>query len=107
MKIIVDECLPHRLAKALSRHDHEAVLVQKAGYGGLKDRALLKEIHGKFDAFVTIDSNLTYQQNLSQNSVGIVVLGALSNTFDDIEPLIPDILKILETLKPGDVAYVS
>ena len=104
--IIVDECLPNRLTEVLSYHGHEAILFQKAGYGGLKDGALLQEIQGKFDAFITIDGNLTHQQNLSENSVGVIVLAALTNTFEDIEPLVPDILRALETLKSGDVVYV-
>ena len=84
MRVIADECLPNRLATALSRQGHEAILVQKAGYSGLKDGALLREIQGKFDAFIAIDGNMTYQQNLLGSRIGIVVLGALSNIFDDI-----------------------
>ena len=62
MKVIVDECLPNRLCRALE--GHRAVLVQKAGYGGLKAKALLNRIEGEFDALITIDGNLTFQQNL-------------------------------------------
>ena len=90
----------------LSKHAHEALLVQKAGYGGLKDGVLLSQIQGRFDAFITIDGNLTYQQNLSEGHIGIVVLEAPTNAFEDIEPLVPSILKALEALKPGDVIYV-
>ena len=67
---------------------------------------LLKQIRGKFDAFITIDGNLTYQQNLSESRIGIVVLGAVTNAFEDIGPLIPIILKVLETLQPGAVIHV-
>ena len=67
---------------------------------------MLKQTRGKFDAFITIDGNLTYQQNLSESRIGIVVLGAVTNAFEDIEPLVPNILKVLETLEPGDVVHV-
>ncbi|CAN5786798.1 hypothetical protein BH24DEI2_BH24DEI2_24650 [soil metagenome] len=107
MKIIVDECLPNRLTKVLSHHGHEAVLVQKAGYGGLKDGALLSAIQEKFAAFVTIDGNLTFQQNLSKSRIGIIVLEAPTNTFEDIDPLVPKILKALEGLKPGSIVHVQ
>ena len=106
MRVIVDECLPNRLTKVLSKHAYEAVLVQKAGYGSLKNGALLRRIQGRFDAFVTIDGNLTYQQNLSEGHIGIVVLEAPTNAFEDIEPLIPSILKALETLKPGHIIRI-
>lgn len=105
MKVIVDECLPNRLCKALRGHD--AVLVQKAGYGGLKDRALLDQIEGEFDAFITIDGNLTYQQNLARRRVRIVVLRALTNSFNDVQPLVPRILEVLATLEPGTVIYIG
>ena len=105
MRVIVDECLPHRLCKALTGHD--AVPVQKAGYGGFKDGALLERIEGEFDAFVTIDGNLTYQQNLADRRIGVIVLGAVTNTFEDIEPLLPRVLEALKTLEPGDVIHVG
>lgn len=107
VKVIVDECLPNRHTKVLFRHGYEAVLVQKAGYGGLKDGAPLREIQGKFDAFITVDGNLTYQQNLSRSQIDIIVLVAFTNTFDDVEPLIPDILRVLGALEPGDVIHVG
>lgn len=106
MRIIVDECLPNKLTKALSVAGHSAVLVQKAGYSGLEDGALLREIQDEFDVFVTIDGNLLYQQNLAANRVGIVVLKASTNAFEDLEPLIPDVLAILETIQPGEVTHV-
>ena len=85
---------------------HSAVLVQKAGYSGLKDGALLREIQGEFDVFVTIDGNLTYQQNLTKSRVGIIVLKAGTNASEDIEPLVPDILATLETIQPGEILHV-
>ena len=96
----------NRLTKVLSKYAREAILVQKAGYGGLEDGALLGQIQGRFDAFITIDGNLTYQQNLSEGHIGIIVLEAPTNAFEDIEPLIPGILKTLETLKQGDIIHI-
>lgn len=105
MKVIVDECLPNRLCKALT--GHEAVLVQKAGYSGFKDKALLEHIEGDFSAFITIDGNLAYQQNLAKYDIGIIVLRALTNAFEDIEPLVPQILRALEAFEPGQVVYIG
>lgn len=105
MRVIVDECLPNRLCKALTGHD--AILVQKAGYSGLKDGALLDRIDGTFDVFLTIDGNLTYQQNLTDRRIAVVVLRAATNTFEDVEPLVNSILEVLQTTKAGDVIYVG
>lgn len=105
MKIIVDECLPNRLCKVLNGHD--AILVQKAGYSGFKDKALLERIDGAFDVFITIDGNLPYQQNLVGRRISIVVLRAVTNAFEDVEPLVPPVLEVLKTLRSGDVVYVG
>ena len=105
MKIIVDECLPNRLTKALV--GHEAILVQKAGFSGYKDKTLLEAIEGKFEVFITIDSSLPFQQNVTEYSFSIIVLKALSNTFEDIEPLVPKLFDVLDELKGGEVLYVS
>jgi len=103
--VIVDECLPNRLCKALTGHD--AILVQKAGYSGLKDGALLDRIDGTFDVFITIDGNLTYQQNLTDRRIAVVVLRAVTNAFEDVEPLVKSILEVLQTVEAGDVVYVG
>lgn len=103
--MIVDECLPNRLCKALTGHD--AILVQKAGYSGLKDGALLDRIDGTFDVFITIDGNLTYQQNLTDRRIAVVVLRAVTNAFEDVEPLVKSILEVLQTVEAGDVVYVG
>ncbi len=105
MRVIVDECLPNRLCKALTGHD--AILVQKAGYSGLKDGALLDRIDGTFDVFITIDGNLTYQQNLTDRRIAVVVLRAVTNAFEDVEPLVKSILEVLQTVEAGDVVYVG
>ena len=99
MRIIVDECLPNKLCKALIGHD--AILVQKAGFSGYKDKALLDSIEGSYDVFITIDNNLSFQQNLNDYQISIVVLHALTNAYEDIESLIPDILLALGSIKAG------
>ncbi len=53
---------------------------------------------GKFDAFVTADQNLKYQQNLTGASVGVVVLAAKSNRLLDLLPLVPRLKEALETV---------
>jgi hypothetical protein len=60
MRIILDECLPKRLTKELPGHD--ARTVQQMGWGGISNGNLLALLGGQFDAFITVDSNLAYQQ---------------------------------------------
>ena len=100
MKIAVDECLPKRLCQALTGHD--AVLVQQLGYSGLSER-----LDGHFDAFITIDQGVSQQQNLEGRAISIVTLSAASNTFEMLEPLVPDLLGVLERLEAATVVRIG
>ena len=91
MRVLLDENLPHDLIAALVGHSISTV--QGLGWDGTKNGALLKRASGLIDAFVTIDGNLQYQQNVSVLPFGIVVVGALSNRVQDVMPLVPEILR--------------
>jgi len=62
MKILLDECVTHKLKPYLD--PHEVSTVRDQGWPGLKNGELLSLAHSKFDVFLTIDQNLRYQQNL-------------------------------------------
>jgi hypothetical protein len=81
--------------------------VQGLGWEGTKNGALLRRASGLIDAFLTIDGNLQYQQNVSILSFGIVVVGAPSNRMRDLAPLIPDMLTALGRVQPGMVEHVG
>lgn len=105
MRVLLDECLPKRLKSLLVGHDVRTV--PEAGWAGMKNGELIKLAAGQFDAFITIDSNLVYQQNLEAVSFGVVVLTARSNRLADLQPLAPRILEALSTLKPGQLVRVG
>ena len=104
MRILIDECLNWRLARALSAH--YAVSAQKMGWGGLKNGVLLAEAEKQFDVFLTGDRNLSFQQNVTQCHIAVVVLHAPSTQLHHTLPLIPKVLALLPTLRPGQVADV-
>jgi hypothetical protein len=105
VRVLLDENLPHDLIAALV--GHSVSTVQGLGWDGTKNGALLKRASGLIDAFVTIDGNLQYQQNVSVLPFGIVVVGALSNRVQDVMPLVPEILAALERVRPGTVEQVG
>lgn len=104
MRVLLDECLPRRLRRSLQ--GHEVITVVEAGWGGKLNGELLRAIAGKVDAFVTIDKNLTHQQNLKSITFGIVVLMA-ENRLASLLPLAPKILAALQDLKAGQVVKVG
>jgi len=67
MKVLLDECVPKRLANEF--HNHDVSTVTKEGWSGTKNGDLLKLATRRFDVFVTVDQNLEYQQNLEANRI--------------------------------------
>jgi hypothetical protein len=57
------------------------------GWAGTKNGALLKLADGQFDALLTVDQGIEYQQTLSSLSISVVVMMAVSNDVDDLRPL--------------------
>jgi hypothetical protein len=105
VRVLLDENLPHDLIAALV--GHAISTVQDRGWDGTKNGALLKRASGLIDAFVTIDGNLEYQQNVPVLPFGIVVVGAPSNRMQDLAPLVAEILAALDRVRPGTVEHVG
>ena len=77
-------------------------MVQAMGWSSVKNGDLLRRAAAAgFEAFVTPDQNLEYQQNLSRVGFAVVVVRARSNRIEDLVPLVPRLLEVLGTAKPG------
>lgn len=99
MRILIDECLNWRLSRALT--GHYAVSAQKMGWAGLKNSVLLIEAEKQFDVFITGDLNLNFQQDVTKYNIAVVVLHSESTQLHHTLPLMPKVLALLPTLKPG------
>lgn len=106
MRILIDECLNWRLSRALT--GHYAVSAQKMGWSGIQNGKLLTlAVENGFDVFLTGDRNLAFQQNVTQFSIAIVVLETNGIQLHQTLPLMPKVLNLLPTLKPGTIARVG
>ena len=76
------------------------------GWGRLKNGALFTKAEKEFDAFLTGDRNLSFQQNSTRYNLAVVVLHAESTQLHQTLPLICNVLDLLPTLKPGQVLDV-
>ncbi len=102
MRVLLDECLPKRLAKEIV--GHEVHTVAEMGWSGKKNGELLRlTAASDFQVFLTGDQNLRYQQNLGSTDVAVIVLGAISNRLHDLLPLMPALLSALETIRKGEL----
>ena len=77
------------------------------GWAGIKNGELLALAVEEFDVFITVDRNLSFQQNLSQFNIAIIVLQASSNRLADLKPLTSQIIAILITAARGQATTVS
>jgi hypothetical protein len=102
VRVLLDEQLPRQLMREIVGHDVSTV--QREGWAGMSNGKLLRAASDRgFEAFVTSDQNLEFQQNLRSNTLRILVLHASSNAIEDLRPLVPDALSKSDV---GDVQHV-
>jgi hypothetical protein len=106
MHVLLDENLDWRL-KPLFEASIEAITVTEHGWSGLKNGALLRAAQIEFDALLTMDRSLPYQQNVRAFDLGFVVVRAPSNRYADVAPLMSAINEALLSVRPGEVLYVA
>lgn len=106
MKILIDECLPHRLRNHLP--GHECQTVSFAGFGGLENGDLLEAAEkAKFDVLLTADRGIEYQQEFGHRKIAMIILRAKSIELKHLIPLVPFLLAQLDSIQPGQVARVG
>ena len=99
MKILLDECVDWRLSRDIVGHDVKTA--HQMGWSTIKNGELLALASRHFEAFITVDRNLAFQQNTDTLSIPVIVLRATSNRLDDLRPLVADLLKALSSAKAG------
>lgn len=106
MRLLFDENVPRKL-KYRFGSDFVVDTVQERGWSGLQNGSLLRAADAEYDAFLTFDRGLEYQQDLSGLSIRIVIVRAVANKYEDLLPLVPSIESVLAKLRPGTVAHVA
>jgi len=106
VKLLLDECLDRRLTRDIIGHDVSTV--QQMGWAGIQNGELLRRAAAAaFDAFITGDRNLSFQQNLAELPLAVVVLKAPSNRLADLKPLVPRLLAALGALQRNSVVWIG
>jgi len=105
VRVLLDECVDWRLSRALT--GHEVKSARQMGWSAIKNGELLELASERFDAFVTVDRNLAFQQNVRSLSIAVIVLHAKTNRLADLLPLVPNLLTAIGSAKPGVVTTVD
>lgn len=107
MKLLLDENLPKRLKNDLS--EYEIYTVRDKEWNGKKNGELLKlMIADGFDALLTFDKNLQYQQNFNKYSLPVILLNAPDNSYITLRELVPKIKTTLsQPLIPRPIEIIK
>ena len=105
MRILLDESVPRPLGSLLIGHDVRTVT--QMGWTSLSNGELLRQAAETFDALLTADQNIEFQQNLTKLALAVIVMVATSNRLESLEPLVPAVLEALQALQPKALVRVG
>ena len=105
MRVLLDECVDWRLLRDLA--PHEAKTVKQLGWTNVRNGALLRLASAEFDVFVTVDTNLPYQQNIAAFDIGVIILRGRTTRLPDLRELLVPLHEALATVARTEVRIVS
>lgn len=108
MRLLLDENLPKRLK--LDFPEHEIYTICDKQWNGIKNGELLKLlIENLFDALLTFDKNLQYQQIFLKYPITVFVLSANINSYAELTRSSPKVNQYLRSgiLHPGPVIIIQ
>ena len=99
MKILFDQGTPAPLRRSLKQHT--VATAYELGWTDLDNGRLLTAAESEFDALVTTDKNLRYQQNLVGRRLAILVLPTAN--WPELRIHEARIAAAVAALRPGDI----
>ena len=105
MRLLLDEQVPRRLKRSFARHSVQTV--RDMGWNGKSNGELLALARDEFDAFITLDRKLEYQQNITEKDIPIIVLITRRNNIEYLQPLVPKVLQALNDPKRGEIVHIE
>lgn len=107
MRVLIDECAPSELKKVLIENGFECFTAQDAGWAGKENGELLALANVEFEAFVTLDRKLRYQQNLFGLKIAIIVLRSHSNRLEHLRPSFQSCIETLRSIQTGIIVEIG
>ena len=106
MLLLLDECVQRPLRRDLVGHDVRHVV--DMGWSSKRNGELLRLMVAEhFEALLTVDQNLEFQQNLRALGIGVVLVLAKTNRVKELRPLVPQILAALNRVMAGELIRVG
>lgn len=105
MKVLLDECVDWRLSRDIVGHDVKTA--RQMGWTAIKNGELLALASEQFDVFVTVDRNLSFQQNFGALPIAVIVLQAKSNRLSDLKRLVRALSAAIGSAERGSLQHVN
>lgn len=101
MRLLLDENVPKKLKQDLT--GHTSYTVRELRREGNEDEDVLQFLLDfNFDALITCDKNLRFQQNLTKYPTPVIVLDTYTNAYPVLKSIVPLLLETLQSpLPPG------
>ena len=106
MRVLLDENVDRRLRRFFDSA-FDVVTVTEQGWSGKKNGDLLRAADQEFDVLVTMDRNMQYQQTLAAYDLAVVLILARSSRRQDVEPVMPEVNRLLREVQSGELRIVS
>jgi hypothetical protein len=103
VKVLLDECIDWRLSRDIAGHDVRTA--RQMGWTTVKNGELLALASDLFDVFVTVDQNLSFQQNIGLLPIAVIVQ-VKTNRLADLSRLVPKLLAAIDTARPGVLTFI-
>jgi len=105
MRVLLDHCVDIRYKALLIGHD--VFHTKEMGWEELSNGKLLAaaEENG-FEVFLTVDKNIQHQQNIGKRNLVLVTLGSVYAALDDIAPLAPKVIELLNGEAVPGTSYI-
>lgn len=97
--VFLDESVPRQLAEPLRRLGLLVGSMHSKGWAGIQNGELLRRIEGEYDALLTSDKNMRFQQSLRGRRLAVIVLP--SNRRSVIADRVADIAATIELALSG------
>lgn len=77
------------------------------GWTSFTNGELLSVAEEEFNVFITSDKNLSFQQTITTSSIQVVLLKARTNTYEDLFPLVEQLLPVIKAHQPGTFVEIE
>ncbi len=104
MKLLFDQGTPVPLRRFL--HPHTADTAAELGWSAIENGELISAAEAAgYDALITTDQNLKYQQNLTTRNIAIIVLK--KSSWPRIQKVVDFVTSEIESVKPKEYKEIE